>query len=96
MALDVNCVDKTLGGYPTLCPGHEDRLLLAALKGLFGPQASIGHRVVFDDFEVLGHRPDGAVDTLGYATFTPLMDARANLNCDLSSTGGRTEWDVPK
>lgn len=37
----------------------------AASKGLFGSQAPLRHQVVFDAFELLGHRPDGAVDTLG-------------------------------
>ncbi len=37
----------------------------AASKGLYGPQVPLRHKVVFDAFEVLGQRPDGAVDTLG-------------------------------
>lgn len=37
----------------------------SASKGLFGSQTPIRHRVVFDAFELLGHQPDGTVNTLG-------------------------------
>jgi hypothetical protein len=59
----------------------------AASKGLFGQQAPLGHRVVFDAFELLAHRPDGAVDTLG-VRYVRTSDGRES-EPDLRQFGNR-------